>query len=66
MKKTFICFITMLLMALGASAQKGSLYLHMSQSGATTTYNLADISKVHFGGNTMDIVTAGATDSYAY
>ena len=48
------------------NAQKGSLYLHMTQSGTTTTYNLTDISKVHFAGNTMDIVTAGGTDSYAY
>ncbi len=53
-------------MTLGASAQKGSFYLHLSQSGTITSYNLADISKVHFGGNTMDIVTAGGTDSYAY
>ncbi|MBR1916232.1 MAG: tyrosine-protein phosphatase [Bacteroidaceae bacterium] len=66
MKKTLFCLLTMLLMALGASAQNGSLYLHMSQNGAFTSYNLADISKVHFGGNTMDIVTAGGTDSYAY
>gem|GEM_PF-2039943 len=58
--------MTTLLMTLGASAQKGSFYLHLSQSGTITSYNLADISKVHFGGNTMDIVTAGGTDSYAY
>ena len=47
-------------------AQKGSLYLHVAQSGSITTYNLADINNVHFGGNTMDIVTATTTNSYAY
>ncbi len=66
MKKTLFFLLTTLLMTLGASAQKGSFYLHLSQSGTITSYNLADISKVHFGGNTMDIVTAGGTDSYAY
>ena len=68
MKKTLFYSLLTLLCSLTftVSAQKGSLYLHMAQSGTITTYNLADISKVHFSGNTMDIVTATTTDSYAY
>ena len=66
MKKMLFRFFVLVFVFVNVNAQKGSLYLHMSQSGTNTTYNLADISKVHFAGSTMDIVTASATDSYAY
>ena len=66
MKELFFFALMSGLAILTATAQMDKLQLVVNSAGQTKNYVLADITRVHFGPDKLEISTSAATDGYAY